>query len=113
MRIAVIDGQGGGVGRALISELSGKLSAKDSLIALGTNAIATSAMMKAGAPEGATGENAIVYNAARADVILGPVPQKKLVTPEEIGYLTAFLCSDAARGITAQAYTIDGGWIQM
>jgi 3-hydroxybutyrate dehydrogenase len=48
-----------------------------------------------------------------AEVILGPVPQKKLVTPEEIGYLAAFLCSDAARGITAQAYTIDGGWIQM
>lgn len=73
MRIAVIDGQGGGVGRALITELSGKLPEGNSLIALGTNAIATSAMMKAGASEGATGENAIVYNAPLADVIAGPV----------------------------------------
>lgn len=46
------------------------------------------------------------------DVILRPVPQKRLLQPEEIGYLAAFLCSDAAAGITAQAYTIDGGWIQ-
>jgi len=73
MKIAVIDGQGGGVGRSLISELSQRLSGKAQIIALGTNAIATSAMMKAGASEGATGENAIVYNAPLADVIAGPI----------------------------------------
>ncbi len=47
------------------------------------------------------------------EVILRPVPQKRLLRPEEIGYLTLFLCSEAAGGITAQGYTIDGGWIQI
>ncbi|WP_051617925.1 3-hydroxybutyrate dehydrogenase [Desulfofundulus thermocisternus] len=46
-------------------------------------------------------------------VILMPVPQKRLLTPEEIGYLALFLCSDAASSITAQGYTIDGGWSQI
>lgn len=46
-------------------------------------------------------------------VILRPVPQKRLLSPEEIGYLALFLCSDAARSITAQGYTIDGGWSQI
>jgi hypothetical protein len=73
MRIAVIDGQGGGVGRALVEALRAKLSPEHSIVALGTNALATAAMLKAGADEGATGENAVVVNAARADVIAGPV----------------------------------------
>lgn len=47
------------------------------------------------------------------DVILRPVPQKRLLTPQEIGYLASFLCSDAAASITAQGYTIDGGWSQV
>ena len=47
------------------------------------------------------------------EVILRPVPQKRLLQPEEIGYLTAFLCSAAAGAITAQGYTIDGGWCQI
>lgn len=46
-------------------------------------------------------------------VILRPVPQKRLLTPEEVGYLTLFLCSEAAGSITAQGYTIDGGWSQV
>ncbi len=48
-----------------------KLPADCELLAVGTNVLATSAMLKAGAVRGATGENAVVYNAARADVILG------------------------------------------
>lgn len=47
------------------------------------------------------------------NIILRPVPQKRLLSPEEIGYLTIFLCSDAASSITAQGYTIDGGWSQI
>ena len=73
MRIAVIDGQGGGVGRAVIEKLCPLLGTDVELIALGTNAIATSAMLRAGAHMGATGENAIVYNAARVDLIIGPI----------------------------------------
>lgn len=73
MRIAVIDGQGGGVGRALVAELRARLSREHRILALGTNALATAAMLKAGADEGATGENAVVYNAGRVDVIAGPI----------------------------------------
>ncbi|WP_049804053.1 SDR family oxidoreductase [Desulfosporosinus acidiphilus] len=47
------------------------------------------------------------------EVILRPVPQKRLLTPQEIGYLALYLCSDAAASITAQGYTIDGGWSQV
>lgn len=47
------------------------------------------------------------------EVILRPVPQKRLLKPEEVAYMVLFLCSDAAAGITAQAYTIDGGWLQI
>lgn len=70
--IAVVDGQGGGVGRALVQALKAELPG--SLVtALGTNAAATAAMLKAGADQGATGENAIRVGCGRADVILGVV----------------------------------------
>lgn len=71
--IAVIDGQGGGLGSSLVSRLKEKLGEGHQLLAVGCNALATSAMLKAGAHKGATGENAVCYNAARADVILGPI----------------------------------------
>ena len=73
MIITVIDGQGGGLGAALISRLKDKLGEGHQLIAVGCNALATSAMLKAGAQRGATGENAVCYNAARSDLILGPI----------------------------------------
>lgn len=71
MRIAVIDGQGGGVGKMIIEKL--RAASEDyKIIALGTNVLATAQMLKAGANEGATGENAIVFNADRVDWIIGP-----------------------------------------
>lgn len=73
MRIAIIDGQGGGVGRALASALKERGRGAHTVMALGTNSLATQAMLKAGADEGATGENAIVVNAPRCDVIAGPI----------------------------------------
>ena len=73
MRIAVVDGMGGGIGAQIV----GRLKALDipdlHIIALGTNASATSAMVKAGASVGATGENAISFNAGRCDCITGPI----------------------------------------
>ncbi|MDO4552055.1 MAG: DUF3842 family protein [Bacillota bacterium] len=71
MIVAVIDGQGGGIGRTLVEKLLEAALPGVELLALGTNSAATSQMMKAGAREGATGENAIVVNAGRADVIVG------------------------------------------
>ena len=72
-RLLVLDGQGGGMGAQLIKMLAPQLPADCELLAVGTNVLATSAMLKAGASRGATGENAVIYNAARADVILGPI----------------------------------------
>ena len=71
--ILILDGQGGGVGSQLVKLLKPRLSEDCRLLCVGTNVMATSAMLKAGALQGATGENAVVYNAARADVILGPI----------------------------------------
>jgi len=73
MLVAVIDGQGGGIGRAVVEKLKENLPGDIRIIALGTNSLATSSMLKAGANEGATGENAIVFNAGKADFIVGPV----------------------------------------
>lgn len=72
MMIMVMDGQGGGVGRSLIEEIHLKYPDAE-LVAVGTNAAATSNMMKGGTAAGATGENAVIYNSSRADVIVGPV----------------------------------------
>ena len=60
MKIAVIDGQGGGIGKAIVDRLRRTCNEELEIIALGTNSLATSMMLKAGANEGATGENAIV-----------------------------------------------------
>ena len=71
----MIDGQGGGIGRQYISALTSVLP-KDlpvTIRALGTNSLATSNMLKGGANDGATGENAIVLNAGRSDIIVGVV----------------------------------------
>lgn len=72
MKIMVMDGQGGGVGRSLIEELHARYPEAE-LIAVGTNATATSNMMKGGTATGATGENAVVYNCTRVDAIIGPI----------------------------------------
>ncbi|HUT72590.1 MAG TPA: DUF3842 family protein [Desulfatiglandales bacterium] len=71
--LMVIDGQGGGIGRALIKRLRESLNDEVEILALGTNSVATAQMMKAGANRGATGENAIVTMAPQADIIIGPL----------------------------------------
>ena len=72
MELVVIDGQGGGYGRALIAALCAA-GYEGEIIAVRTNSAATSAMLKAGADAGATGENAVIVNARRAEVIAGPL----------------------------------------
>ncbi len=73
MKIAVVDGQGGGIGKLIVEKLRTAFGNDVGIIALGTNALAASLMLKAGANEGASGENAIVYNAPRVDVIIGSI----------------------------------------
>ena len=72
MEILVIDGQGGGIGKQIVSAIKREFP-HIAIIAVGTNAIATSAMLRAGADRGATGENAVIVNSRRADVIVGPI----------------------------------------
>lgn len=72
MRVMIMDGQGGGVGRGLVEALATKCPQAE-LIAVGTNAAATANMMKGGTSLGATGENAVIYNSSRVDAIVGPM----------------------------------------
>ena len=72
-RICVIDGQGGGIGATLIKYLKATFGESLELIALGTNAIATAQMLKAGANRGASGENAICTCVAHTDCVIGPI----------------------------------------
>lgn len=80
--ILVVDGQGGGIGSRVVAALRSLITKSDkckndpscpAVIAVGTNSAATSAMLRAGADNAATGENALKVNARRADLIIGPV----------------------------------------
>ncbi|MDE7252289.1 MAG: DUF3842 family protein [Acetatifactor sp.] len=70
MNIAIIDGQGGGLGKQLVEALL-KSKMDVELTAIGTNSLATNAMIKAGAKQAATGENAVIVACRHADVIVG------------------------------------------
>lgn len=72
MNITIIDGQGGQLGAQLVKEITARF-ANIELTAIGTNAAATAAMLKAGAPNAATGENPVVVACRKADVIIGPI----------------------------------------
>ena len=72
MNITIIDGQGGQLGAQLVKEITARFKDID-LTAIGTNAVATAAMLKAGAKNAATGENPVVVACRKADVIIGPI----------------------------------------
>ena len=73
MNVVVIDGQGGRMGQLLVEKICALNAPQITLTAIGTNAIATSVMLKAGAAQGATGENPLLVACRTADVILGPI----------------------------------------
>lgn len=72
MNVTVIDGQGGQLGAQLVKEIVSRFS-DITLTAIGTNASATAAMLKAGAKNAATGENPVIVSCRKADVIIGPI----------------------------------------
>ena len=72
MTILIIDAQGGGLGRQLVLAIKQNMP-NAHILAVGTNSVATTAMLKAGADEAATGENAVAVGCRRADIITGPV----------------------------------------
>ena len=99
MNILIVDGQGGGVGRQLATKI--KEAFPDvRLMAVGTNTVATAAMLKGGADDAATGENAVLVAARKADVIVGPLG---IVVADSLGgeitpaMATAIAQSDARR----------------
>jgi len=91
MKLMVMDGQGGGIGAAVIKALRQSLGLEAEILALGTNSIATAKMMKAGANRGGTGENAIRCTSRIADVIIGPLGI--LMTHAMMGEVTAEMAS--------------------
>ncbi|HJA19436.1 MAG TPA: DUF3842 family protein [Candidatus Mediterraneibacter ornithocaccae] len=72
MKVLIIDGQGGGLGRQLVTAVK-EYDQSIEVLAVGTNSAATNAMLKAGADQAATGENSVVVASERVDVIMGPV----------------------------------------
>ena len=73
MKIGIIDGQGGGIGKVIVDKIRKELPENIELLALGTNPLATMLMIKAGANEGASGENAIIYNCNKVDILIGSI----------------------------------------
>ncbi|TAN38291.1 MAG: DUF3842 family protein [Nitrospirae bacterium] len=91
LKIAVVDGQGGGIGTLIVKRLKEEFRDGIEIIALGTNAAATTSMMKSRANKGATGENAIIWNASRVDIIVGPL---SIMLPDAmLGEVTARMAS--------------------
>ena len=87
MYIAVVDGQGGGIGRVIIDRVRNEFRNSVEILAIGTNSLATSVMLRAGANEGATGENAVICNIDEVDLIIGPL---SIILPNAMkGELTA------------------------
>jgi NAD(P)-dependent dehydrogenase (short-subunit alcohol dehydrogenase family) len=72
MKIVVIDGQGGSIGKAIVEQLVKKVDI-ESIFCIGTNSVATANMLKAGAKHGASGENPVVVACRDADYIIGPI----------------------------------------
>ena len=72
MKIVVIDGQGGSIGKAIVEQLVKKFDV-ESIFCIGTNSVATANMLKAGAKYGASGENPVVVACRDADYIIGPI----------------------------------------
>ena len=99
-KVLVIDGQGGGLGRQLVSALAAACPEAE-LTAVGTNSLAANAMLKAGASRAATGENAVVVNCLHADVIVGPIGI--VIADALLGEITpamaAAVCQSGARRV--------------
>ena len=94
MKVCVIDGMGGGIGNALIKKIKAVFQEQVEIIALGTNAIATAQMMKAGANRGASGENAVMVMAPKVDVIIGSI--SILLADSMMGEMTAGMAAAVA-----------------
>ncbi|MFO7814373.1 MAG: DUF3842 family protein [Halanaerobiales bacterium] len=103
MKIAVIDGLGGGLGSQIVNRLKENLDDDVELIALGTNAVATTKMIENGADSGATGENAIKVNVKKVDLIIGPLG---LIIPNSMKGEITIAMADAISNCNAKKVII-------
>ena len=94
MNVLIIDGQGGKIGAQLVREITEKFT-NVNITVVGTNAVATAAMIKAGAKSAATGENPVVVACRKADAIIGPVGI--VITDSMLGEITERMASAVAR----------------
>lgn len=94
MNVTIIDGQGGQLGAQLVREISTQFD-NVNLTAIGTNAVATATMLKAGAKNAATGENPVIVACRRADVIIGPIGI--VITDSLLGEITEKMAVAIAR----------------
>ena len=94
MNVTIIDGQGGQLGAQLVREISTQFE-NVNLTAIGTNAVATATMLKAGAKNAATGENPVIVACRRADVIIGPIVI--VITDSLLGEITEKMAVAIAR----------------
>lgn len=102
MKIVVVDGQGGRLGKLLVEGVKSRLP-QAQVYAMGTNSIATATMLKAGADFGATGENPVVRAVMDADAVLGPVGI--VVAHAILGEVTPIM-AEAVGGCRARKYLI-------
>ena len=98
MKILVIDGQGGGLGKQLVAALSARCP-QAQLTAVGTNSLAASAMRKAGAVRTATGENAVVVTCRPADIVVGPIGIADALLGEITPAMAAAVCQCGAKRV--------------
>lgn len=99
MRILVIDGQGGRLGKELIESIRASFP-QSRITAVGTNSIATATMLKAGADEAATGENPVIVASRKADIIVGPLGI--VIADALLGEVTADMATAVARSSAAR-----------
>lgn len=94
MNILIIDAQGGGIGKQIVAAIKENMP-NAYVTAVGTNAVATSSMLKAGADRAATGENAVVVNSRKADAIVGPIGI--VIADAMLGEITARMANAVAQ----------------
>ena len=94
MNILIIDGQGGQLGAQIVKEITAQMP-DIRVMAIGTNTIATSAMLKAGAENAATGENAVLVACRKSDVIIGPIGI--VIADSLFGEITATMAAAVGR----------------
>lgn len=95
VKIAIVDGQGGGIGKSIVENIRKLIKDDIEIIGLGTNSLATSNMLRAGANVGATGENAIRVTCEKVDIIIGPLAI--ILTDAMLGEISQEIASSIAR----------------